>query len=162
MIFLWYTGGLVAAVAVGWVSAMLHVFDLAPVGIVSLGMGAFLGITLGTLAAASHITCYTRLIIGTVVMAIVTVLAEHAWLYCEFRRQWHEARASSAEAAMFRPETPWAPGEYFARELGAGRGPLWILDASLIALAAVAVLLIAPRYVGGMRVANDAAKLPEP
>jgi hypothetical protein len=77
--------------------------------------------------------------------ALVTTLAEHAWLYLDFRRQWQEVRAKSPEVALFRPEAPWSPAEYFARELSAGRAPLWALDAVLVIAAAVTVVVVARR-----------------
>jgi hypothetical protein len=104
------------------------------------------------------VTCRTRLVLGTVALALVTVLAEHAWLYRDFRRQWHEARSRSAEVALFRPEAPWSPAEYFAREASAGRIALWVVDATLIIVVAIGCGLVAQRYVARTRVASDAAK----
>jgi len=47
--------------------------------------------------------------------------------------------------AMFRPEAPWSPQEYFMRELTPQRAALWGLDAALIASAAVGTVLILDR-----------------
>jgi hypothetical protein len=162
MITLWYAGSFIAAVSLGWLAASVHATGFAPIGLLSLAFGVLFGIMVTALAGLAGIRCRTRLIIGTVVLALITVFAEHAWLYREFRRQWHEARASSAELAMFRPETPSSPSEYFARELAAGRGPLWVLDALLIMLAATTTMLIARRSMAGWHTASGVAKLSEP
>ena len=46
----------------------------------------------GVLASQSEfgIGCRWRLTIGTLLVAILAVLAEHAWLYRDFRGQWQE------------------------------------------------------------------------
>jgi len=82
-----------------------------------------------------------------VLLAIVTVLAQHAWLYHSFRQQWHEARAKSPEVALFRAEAPWSPREYFARELTPYRAALWCLDAALITVTAA----VATSFLNGKR-----------
>jgi hypothetical protein len=38
---------------------------------------------------------------------------------------------------MFRPEEPWPPGEYLAREMKAGSLPYWCLDAALVIVATI-------------------------
>jgi hypothetical protein len=141
---LWWLGGAVAAVGIGWAAARLHLLGFAPIGIVSLGVGATLGGALASIAA-SQLAGQKRLVVGTIVLSVLAVLAEHAWLYVDFRRQWHMARANSAEVAMFRAEAPWPPGEYFARELTPQRCALWTLDAVLIIAAAVAVAIVVQR-----------------
>jgi hypothetical protein len=83
-----------------------------------------------------------HLITGTLFLALVTALAQHAWLYVDFRRQWQEARAKSPEVAMFRPETPWSPSQYFARELTIESMALWTLDAALNAASAIGVVAV--------------------
>jgi hypothetical protein len=157
---IWYTGGLIAAIVIGWLAALLHAAGVAPIGFVSFGIGAALGTALCVLAASRAprlavvvLVGHAPLVIGSIVLALLTILAEHAWLYLEFRQQWHAARGRSAEAAIFRSEAPWSPGEYFAREIASGRAPLWALDATLIIVAAVTTVLIAPRYFVNSRVA---------
>jgi hypothetical protein len=125
---------------------MIHRSDHAPVGILSLGVGLGLGAILTGLAAARHVTCRRRLIIGAALLAIVAVLAEHAWLYRDFRRQWHEARAQSPHIALFRPEAPWSPTEYFAHEASPGRVVLWCADAALVTAATVGTVAVARRW----------------
>ena len=137
-----YVAGAVAAIAIGWLAAKLHVAGFAPIGLLSLGIGIALGAALCSMAASQRLASRRQCVVGALVMAIVTVLAEHAWLYQDFRRQWHEARAESAAVALFRPETPWSPAEYFARELTPGRAALWVLDAVLITAAAVGVVIV--------------------
>jgi ABC-type uncharacterized transport system permease subunit len=141
----WYAGGLVAAIAVAWLGAMLHVSGHAPIGLLSLGVGILLGAVIGGIAATQKIAAGKRLVVGTILLAIVAVLAEHAWLYGEFRRQWNEARTKSPEVALFRPQAPWSPPEYFARELTSQRAALWCLDAALIVTGAVAAQLVLHR-----------------
>lgn len=153
----WYAGGLAAAVVIGWLAAMLHLMGIAPVGILSLGVGAALGAAAGGWAIRRRMTCPTRLVIGTLVMACITVLVEHAWLYREFCRQWQTARANSAEVAMFRPEAPWSPSEYFTREATSGRIMYWVLDATLIAAAGVATAIAVRRRVAATCVAATCA-----
>jgi hypothetical protein len=150
--------GAVAAVVIGYFAARLNLWGIAPVGLLSTAVGCLLGFTLAGLAAVNDITCRTRLILGTFVLALVTVLAEHAWLYRDFRRQWHEARANSAEVALFRPEEPWPPAEYFAREASDGRWAFWILDAGFLILAASATMIVISRQMTKQRVTSDAAK----
>jgi ABC-type uncharacterized transport system permease subunit len=145
LMLLWYASGLVAAIAVAWLSAMLHVSGHAPVGLLSLGVGILLGATLVGIAATQKIASGKRLVVGTILLAIVAVLAEHAWLYGEFRRQWHDARSKTPEVALFRPEAPWSPPEYFARELTSLRAALWCLDAALIVIGAVAAQFVLRR-----------------
>jgi hypothetical protein len=164
-LFVWYAGGMLAAVAIGWFAARLHAAGIAPVGLMSLLVGAMLGAALAALAAsqltasdpaasqlaASQLAASQRLagscplVIGTILLALVTILAEHAWLYRDFRRQWQDARAESPEVALFRPEQPWSPHEYFAWELSSGRAALWALDAVLVIAAAVTVVIVVVR-----------------
>ena len=111
---IWFGASAVAAVAIARLAAMIHASGHAPIGLVSLGIGIALGAALTAIAsvlvaapaARQRLAGTRRLVIATAVLAILTVLAEHAWLYVDFRRQWQEARAKSAQVAMFRPETP--------------------------------------------------------
>ncbi|MCI0493175.1 MAG: hypothetical protein L0Z07_09590 [Planctomycetes bacterium] len=138
----WYVGSMVAAVAIGWLSARLNLAGLAPVGILPLGIGIALGAAISGLAAAMRVTCRARLVVGTLVFSLVTVAAEHTWLYRDFRRQWHAARTNEPQVALFRPEIPWTPSEYMARELSPGTTVLWAADAALIAGAAIGSVLV--------------------
>jgi hypothetical protein len=158
----WFAAGALAAVASGFVAARLNLWGLAPIGLLPIAVGCLLGAILGWLAAFAGVKCRVRLILGTIVLAAVTALAEHAWLYLDFRRQWHEARANSAEVALFRPETPWSPMEYFTREASSGRWALWFTDAAMITSAAVLTSLTVLRYAPKTRIASDAAKSDRP
>jgi hypothetical protein len=135
-------GGGVVAVALGWLVAKLNVIGFTPVGLLPLAIGIALGTAAGSLAAVARIAQPKRLILTTVVLAILAVLSEHAWLYRDFCRQWREARANEAKIAMFRPEKPWSPAEYFAQEATPRRIALWCVDAVLIVAGAVATALI--------------------
>jgi hypothetical protein len=137
----WYLTSAGAAFAIAWLAAILHLSGHAPIGLVSLGVGAALGAALSGIAAALRVAGRTPGVLSVAVLALVTILAQHAWLYIDFRRQWHEARANSAQIAMFRPESPWSPAEYLARELTPGRASLWALDAVLIMAAALGVVI---------------------
>jgi len=141
----WYAGGVVVAVVLGWIAAAFHAAGRAPIGILPLGVGLALGAILSGIAAILRVAGRSRLIAGAAILALVAVLAEHAWLYQDFHRQWQEARASSAEVAMFRPEAPWSLAEYFSREASPARTALWALDATLITAAAVATVAILQR-----------------
>ena len=109
---LFYLGGVAAALAIGWAAAKCHVAGWSPVGLVSLGVGILLGLVVSKLAAVTGVVCLKRLVVGTATFALIAVLAEHTWLYQDFRRQWVVARASNPQVAMFRPERPWSPVEY--------------------------------------------------
>ncbi len=138
----WSMYGVVVAIVLAWFGAIIHASGYAPLGLVSLGLGATLGAVLVAIAATQGVAGARRLVIGTIALALFVVLAQHAWLYRDFRRQWHEARANSPHVAMFRPETPWTPREYLERELTAGRAALWVVDAALITATATAVVVI--------------------
>src|SRR5438128_588084 len=112
----WYGAGAVAAIVLAWIAALIHASGYAPLGIVSLGIGTTLGSILAAIAATQRVAGIRRLILGTIILSILTILAEHAWLYLDFRRQWQESREKSPQVAMFRPESPWSPAEYFAHE----------------------------------------------
>ncbi len=134
----WILAGAIAAVVVAWVAARIHASGHAPVGLTSAGVGLGLGWVLSRLAAMCGVHCSVRRTIGTLLLVFVTLVAEHAWLYIDFRGQWREARAKSAEVAMFRPEEPPGPAEYFSREW---YPTLWISDAVIIGAAALGTVV---------------------
>jgi hypothetical protein len=141
---LWYVASAVAAIVVGWVAAMIHASGHAPIGIVSILVGLVLGAALAGVAAVQHIGVARQLIIGSVLIAIITALAEHAWLYIDFRRQWHESR-TNAQVAVFRPELPPTPAEYFSSELTPQSATLWCFDAMMITASAAATVYLIRR-----------------
>ena len=153
---IWYASGVVAAVAVGWLAAVLNGAGWAPAILLPLGVGAALGTILARLAVRQRVTCRKRLLVGTVLLALIAILAEHAWLYRDFRQQWREAFVKDSRVALFRSESPWSPQEYFTHELNAWSVPMWCLDASIIVAAAVVAIFIVqpPRDV--VSVAADA------
>jgi hypothetical protein len=141
-LWLWYVSGWAVAGTIGWLAAIVHASGRAPLGLVSLVFGAILGATMSGIAASLEIVGTRRLLVSIVVIGLLTVLAEHAWLYLNFCRQWHETLAAKPEAALFR-STPPSPAEYFSHEFSARSAALWSLDALLIignAIAAVFVL----------------------
>jgi hypothetical protein len=135
----WFAAGFAVALALAWVVAKLHAAFTAPLGLVSIGFGLIFGIALAAIAMLLNLRSQRALFVGTCVLTAVAIVAQHAWLYVEFRREWHRARATTPEIAMFRPEAPWSPAEYFGNELKAGRAPVWWLDALGIAVPAIAV-----------------------
>ncbi|HEX3602170.1 MAG TPA: hypothetical protein VHU84_18600 [Lacipirellulaceae bacterium] len=141
-LLIWLFTGALAAIGLAWLVAQIHLSGHAPVGLVSLGAGVLLGFVVSRLAANLGVGCRWRLTIGTALLAILFVLAEHGWLYRDFRRQWQEARTTSATVALLRPETPPSPAEYFAHEWNPG---LWISDAVIIVGATLAVVLVLRR-----------------
>src|SRR4051794_21622591 len=99
---IWYGAGAVAAIVIAWLSSLIHASGHAPVGLVSLGVGISLGAALSGIAARQRVAGFRRLLVGAAILAILTVVAEHIWLYVDFRRQWQAERARSAAVAMFR------------------------------------------------------------
>ena len=138
---IWYGAGAVAAIFVAWFAALIHASGHAPIGLVSLGVGATHGVILAKLAATLQVAGRRRLLIGAIVLAVVGVLAEHTWLYLDFRRQWHADQLKTPQVAIFRSDTPWSPQQYFAHELTPGQGALWCLDATIIIGTAVVTVL---------------------
>src|SRR5437762_7591043 len=138
---IWYGVGAVAAMVIAWLAALVHASGHAPLGLVSLAVGIALGSILSAIAASQRLAGIRRLIIGTVILAIVTVLAEHTWLYLDFRRQWREAREKSPQVAMFRPAMPLSPIEYFTHEWSPQRATFWCFDAAIITASAVGTVL---------------------
>jgi ABC-type uncharacterized transport system permease subunit len=159
----WFAAGIAVALAYAWVAAKLHAAFVAPIGSLSIGFGLVLGATLGAFAALLNVRPQRNLIVGAVLLTFVAIIAQHAWLYVEFRREWHKARATSPEIAMFRPESPWSPAEYFGRELKAGRAPVWCTDAVLIAAPAIGIFWMMERRRREVSLAADAKNsVPQP
>jgi len=157
----WYLSGIAVGAVVGWVAAQCYLGGWAPVGFVSLAVGGCLGLAAGQLAHLAGVLGRRRLVIGTVVLALVAVFAEHAWLYRDFRRQWTEARARDPQVALFRPEAPWSPAEYLRHEWSPGRLAFWCVDATLIVTSAVGVVLARQRQVAKSASQATRPSLPE-
>src|SRR5262249_54916464 len=127
---IWYGAGAVTAIFVAWVASLIHSSGNAPLGLVSIGVGATLGVFLANLAATLKLTGKNPPFIGAVLPSILCILAEHPWLSLDFRRQWHADQAKTPQVAIFRPDTPWSPAQYFAHELTPRQGALWAVDAT--------------------------------
>jgi hypothetical protein len=138
---IWYGAGALAAIVIAWLAALVHAAGHAPIGLVSLAVGVALGAVLAKIAATQRIVGAKRLIVGTILLAILAVIAEHTWLYLDFRRQWREAREKSPQVAVFRPESPWSPREYFAIEATPEHAALWCVDAAIIVATAVGTVV---------------------
>ncbi len=156
---IWYASGLVAAISIGWIAAELNGAGWAPVVIFPVGVGAVLGAILSVLAVQQHITCRKQILVGTVLLALVAIFAEHAWLYHDFRQQWRQAFVKDPRVALFRSESPWSPQEYFTHELNAGSAPMWCLDAGLIIVSAVGTVMVKRRENDKSGVAADVKSL---
>jgi hypothetical protein len=152
-VFLWGISGAVSAIVVGWIAARVHASGHAPWGLTSIAIGALLGAALVFLAVRLGVPKLYVLVIGAVLFSICTIVAEHAWLYREFCRQWRDERRTNAAVAMFRDENPPPANEYFRRELNVG---LWSTDAALITAAAVAVVVLGRRQACSFDPASNA------
>jgi hypothetical protein len=134
------------------VGAKLNATGAAPVGLLPLGLGVALGVALVGLAAKTQATGRKRLVVAAVTFAILTVAAEHAWLYRDYRQQWWNDSVREPRLAIFRTEAgPLSPAAYYAREIQyAPRQPLlWAMDGALLVAAAVVVVLAARRGAEG-------------
>lgn len=134
--------GAFVAVAVGWIAARLNVAGISPVGLLPMAIGVSVGSAVFWLSMKCGISSGARLLVAAGLFAFLTVLAEHAWLYRDFCRQWREARASQPQVAMFRPEAPWSPAEYFKQEATSKRLALWCIDAFVLVLSAVVTVFV--------------------
>jgi hypothetical protein len=139
--FIWYAAGLFISLLLAWVAAILHASVRAPVGSISVGAGLLLAVMLSTLAMVLKLRPSRALIVGTIVLASAAVLAQHAWLYADYRRQWQAALSKAPRFAELQPVVP-SPFEYFAHELTPARGALWCVDAVLIIGSAVGAMSV--------------------
>jgi hypothetical protein len=145
---LFFALGAVAAVALGWVGAAFSLASKAPVGVVSVGIGVALGLLLVGLAQMLRVSQRRVLLLGAVVLAIVTTLSQHGWLYRAYCGKWRQDRIDQPAVALFRPETePLSVVAYFRRELNfaPSQAMLWIMDGALIVAAAVGVIIVSQR-----------------
>jgi hypothetical protein len=133
----------VAAIVVGWLSAVIHASGHAPVGLTSFFVGALLGVVVGAIAGSFKLRRARTLAVGAIAFALITIIAEHAWLYRDYCRQWEEARTRSVAAATFPNATPPTITEWFKHEWSP---LLWLTDAALITITAAATTLSASRY----------------
>jgi hypothetical protein len=141
---IWYIFGSAVAGTIGWLASMVHASGQAPLGLTSLVFGSILGATMSGIAASLEIADTRRLVIGTILIAMITVLAEHTWLYLDFCRQWQQAIAAKPQAALFR-EAPPSVVEYFSHQLTPKTAALWCFDALLIVTNATAAVFVLQR-----------------
>lgn len=157
--------GIAAAMGAGLLAAAISSTGWAPVGIFSLGVGILVGLLVLGLAHGYKINCPKRLVAAAVLMALVTVPAQHFWLYRNYCQQWFAVREREPALALFRPESaPMSLGEYFAAEYSPGRLAFWGADAALVVAAAVGTVVLYQRRqisqtTGG---ASSAANFPPP
>jgi ABC-type uncharacterized transport system permease subunit len=152
-----YTFGAIVAIAIAWFAALVHRSGHAPIGLVSIGVGVTLGLALGSIAATLRVAGRRRLLITTILFVLVAVIAQHAWLYADFRREWREGRRNSPQVAMFRDESPWTLWEYLKHEATPQRVALWCMDAALIMTSALGSV-----WMLGRRAQLDSAWRPTP
>ncbi|MCC7475967.1 MAG: hypothetical protein IT425_11260 [Pirellulales bacterium] len=138
----WLGLGALAAVFVGWLAARLHAWGPTPVGLIALGAGVLLALAIRWLATVLGINRFSTLVVGVLVLALLAIVAEHAWLYQDFRAQWREAREKSAMVALFRPVDPPEAKPYFSHEFN---GPLWCFDAAVLVVAAIGTIAVGRR-----------------
>ena len=149
--------GIGAAFGIGALAATVSLAGWSPVGIFSLGVGVVVGTVVWALATMFRVACPLRLTVATIVMALVAVLAQHAWLYRDYRKQWQSVREREPALALFRSETqPMSPGEYFATEYSPARLAFWAVDTVLAVTGATAVLLLGGELLEKVSVAADA------
>jgi ABC-type uncharacterized transport system permease subunit len=142
-VLVWCELSALSAIAISWLSAQIHASGHAPVGLTSFFVGALLGIVVGAIAASLKIRSVRTLIIGAIAFALITIVAEHAWLYRDYCRQWEEARTRSVAAATFPNATPPTMAEWFNHEWNLLH---WLTDAALITITAAATSVSASRY----------------
>jgi hypothetical protein len=141
--------GVAAAAVLGIAAASISATGWAPVGIFSIGVGVAVGTASLGLAHGMGAECPARLVVATLIMALVAVAAQHAWLYRDYRQQWWATRQREPALALFRPEkAPMSPAAYLATEYSPARLVLWIADAALETAAAVGTVLA---WRGGQR-----------
>jgi ABC-type uncharacterized transport system permease subunit len=129
--------GFVVAIAIAWIASLIHRSGHAPLGLVSIGIGVALGAALGILAATLRVAGHRNVLVATLTLALIAIIAQHAWLYANFRREWREGRENSPQVKMFRDEQPWSPWDYMTREATPQRVTLWCIDAALITATAL-------------------------
>lgn len=138
---IWLTLVAGCAVLVGIASASVQAAGVAPIGIASCVTGAALGAAL--LAIATLCDWPTmKISIGLVIVAtLLLVVAEHGWLYRDYRQQWERVRLENPGLAMFQAETnPLPIHHYLWREASPAKAAFWLLDALLIAATAVGIV----------------------
>ena len=159
-VLLWIALSAFAAIIVGWLSALIHASGHAPIGLTSFFVGAVLGIVIGVIAASQGIRAAKVLIFGAVALALITIVAEHAWLYRDYCRQWDQARTRSVAAATFPDATPPTMTEWFKHEWSP---LLWLTDAALITITAAATAVSASRYrIVATRTSDPKPQAPSP
>src|SRR6476619_5607980 len=140
--FIVYGFGVIVAILIGSSAAMIHASGHAPVGLVSIGVGAALGALYNSIAVWRGVQRGRSFVLSTIVLAILTVLSKHDCLYLDFCRQWRESRENSPQVAMLRPESPLSLREYLAHQWSPQRAALWCLDAVLITASAVGTVVV--------------------
>jgi len=145
---------LLGAMLLGYLVAVLQGAGWAPVGLLSILVGGMLGGMLLGIAAFSYRSMASSLgtpfagwkgLLLILLFALTTVVAEHGWLYHDYRQQWYEVRLEHPELAIFRAdESPLSLGQYFAKEATTEQMVLWIVDGTLIGAIAVGVIFFRP------------------
>jgi hypothetical protein len=141
---IWLVTGTIAAIAIAWLAAQIHASGRAPLGLTSIAVGALLGAALSKIAAMLGVAGPRLMFVSAILFALLTVIAEHAWLYRDYCRQWQDARRQSAAAAVAAPQSPPSPRKYFAHEWNP---KLWLTDAVLIVAVATFTAVYSQRAV---------------
>lgn len=152
----WVLAGLLASVGIAWLAAKLHSAGFAPVVLLPLGVGVALGAAITWLAQQLRQPRLGSVLLIVLLSSIVVVVAEHAWLYQEFRQEWHEALRADPRVALFRPREPWSIGAYFRHEATPQQVVLWSVDAALIIIGSLAAALLLHRQLAQSESPPDA------
>ena len=142
---IWYGAGAVAAIAIAWLAALVHASGHAPIGLISLVVGVALGAVLGKIAATQRVAGRKRLIIGTILLAIRRRLGRAHLALPRFPPTMARGAEKSPQVAIFRPESPWSPREFFLNEATPQRTAVWCIDALVIIASAVGTVVVLSR-----------------
>ena len=134
----------VLARAATWAQRTIVASPLSP-----LLLGAGLGATVAVLANYVGEKSALRLLVGTVLLALACVAAEHLLFYLDYREGFSDAVTLNVEMQMIQASGAGTPvGFWEFLSTGASRSPgwlWWIIDAALTIVASIAVLLLMPR-----------------
>ena len=90
-------------IAIAWLAAQIHASGHAPLGLTSFGVGAFLGAAIGSNCRdAKRSAAHRTLVVWrSRSLHFIAIVAEHAWLYRDYRRQWQEERTQASPPRQF-------------------------------------------------------------
>jgi len=146
---LWWLPALIQAIvlarAATWAQRTIVASPLSP-----LLLGAGLGATVAVLANYMGENNPTRLRLGTVLIALACVAAEHLFFYLDYRESFSDTVTLNVDMQMIQASGAGKPvGFWEFLATGASRSPgllpgwlWWIIDAVLTIVASIAILLL--------------------